>query len=305
MSRAARDTWASDAGRVEAAGPPVAAVAEPRRAAVGAAPGRTVEVDGVRLAYDDEGRGETIVCTHAVGHGAGDFAGFRARHRDRFRVVALDWPGHGRSAGDRVPTGSARYGELLARALDALGIERTILLGNSIGGAAALRVAAARPERIRGVVAANPGGLVPDGVQKRVFTRAVARFFAAGARGARWYPWAFRALYRRVLSEPPAAEQRARIVASGAEVAPILAAAWRSFGEADDDLSPLLPRIACPVLVTWSVGDRLNPLGLNRPGIARLAHGRLETFPGGHAPFLECPEAFDAALERFVRELTG
>jgi 4,5:9,10-diseco-3-hydroxy-5,9,17-trioxoandrosta-1(10),2-diene-4-oate hydrolase len=257
-------------------------------------------VDGLRLAYDDEGAGDAIVCLHAIGHGAGDFAGFLARHRGRFRVIALDWPGQGRSEADRVPPSSARYAALLGAFLDSIGLERAILLGNSIGGAAALRLAAARPAAVRAVVAANPGGLVRHGLRKRLFTRAVAGFFARGPAGAPWHPLLFAALYRRVLSEAPAAEQRARIVAAREEIAPLLAAAWRSFGERADDLAEVLPAIGCPVLVTWSLGDRLNPLGFNRAGIALLKDARLETFPGGHAPFLECPEKFDAVFARFA-----
>jgi 4,5:9,10-diseco-3-hydroxy-5,9,17-trioxoandrosta-1(10),2-diene-4-oate hydrolase len=281
------------------------AAAPPARAAVGASAAcRTLDVDGVRLALDDDGAGDPVLCLHAVAHGAADFAGFRARHRDRFRVLALDWPGHGRSGDDRVAPSSARYGDLLARLLDAASLERVILVGNSIGGAAALRVAAARPDRVRGVVAANSAGLVAYGPPKRLVTRALATFFALGARDARWFPRAYAALYRSILSQPAAAAQRARIVAAGPEMAPLLARAWQSFGQPDDDLSALLPTVTCPVLVTWSVGDRLNPLAFNRAGIARLPHGRLETFPGGHAPFLECPDAFDAAFARFVRQLT-
>src|SRR5262245_108328 len=102
-----------------------------RRARVGAAAScRIVELDGVRLALDDEGTGDLVVCLHALGHGAGDFAGFRSRHRDRFRVLAIDWPGHGRSADDRLPPSSARYGDLLARLLDVQSPEPVILLGN-------------------------------------------------------------------------------------------------------------------------------------------------------------------------------
>ncbi len=280
------------------------ALEPPPRARVGAgAAARIVEVDGVRLAVDDDGTGDAIVCLHAVAHGAGDFAAFRARQRDRFRVLAVDWPGHGRSGDDRLPPSSARYGDLLGMLLDALSLDRVILLGNSIGGGAALRVAAAMSDRVRGVIAANPAGLVPDGMQKRLVTRAVAGFFALGARDARWFPRAFAALYRGILREPPAAAQRARIVATGREMAPLLAQAWRSFATPGDDLSDVLPRIACPVLVTWSVADRLNPLWFNRRSIARLPNGRLETFPGGHAPFLECPDAFDAAFARFVHGL--
>jgi pimeloyl-ACP methyl ester carboxylesterase len=56
-------------------------------------------------------------------------------------------------------------------------------------------------------------------------------------------------------------------------------------------------------MITWSTGDRLNPLAVNRPGIARLRHGALLTFRGGHAPFLECPAEFDAAFARFAAGL--
>ena len=274
------------------------------RAAVGAtAPWGDLKMDGVRLAYDDEGSGEVILCTHAVGHGAGDFAGFRARHRDSYRVIALDWPGQGGSGADRLPPSAARYGDLLGGAIEALGLDRVVLLGNSIGGAAALRAAATHPERVRGVIACNPGGLVAHGLQKRLFTAAMAAFFARGARGGALSRRAFAAMYRGVLSEAPAAEQRARIVATWPEVAPLLAAAWRSFGQPDDDLSPILPRIGCPVLVTWSTGDRLNPLTFNRPGIASLRHGELVTFRGGHTPFLECPQEFDAAFAGFMAAL--
>src|SRR3989442_4919142 len=80
-----------------------------RRAAVGAtAPWREAQVDGVRLAYDDDGSGPAIVCLHAIGHGAGDFA-LRTRLRGRYRFVALDWPGQGNSADDHQPASAGRY----------------------------------------------------------------------------------------------------------------------------------------------------------------------------------------------------
>ena len=277
-----------------------------RRWAVGAgAPWREVTVDGIRLAYNDDGEGAALVCLHAIGHGAGDFAGLHQRLGSRYRIVALDWPGHGRSGDDRMAVSAGRYAELLTGFLDALGIDQGVLLGNSIGGAATIRFAAAHPTRVRALVLANPGGLDRGGagLTTRVITGMMARFFAAGTRGARWYPRAFAAYYRMVLSGPAAADQRERISAAGVESAAILAQAWRSFGQPDADIRALGARVTCPVLFAWARGDRINQLGRARAAIKQFPNARLEAFSGGHAAFLEAPDEFAQSLERFLAGL--
>lgn len=271
------------------------------RQALGARGGR-IEVDGVSLAYDDRGVGPPVVCLHALGHGATDYADFAARISDRHRVIALDWPGQGAS-GEGPPPDARAYARLCAGFLDALAIERPILVGNSIGGAAALELAAAEPGRPRGLVLVNPGGLFLRSPLAAAATGGMARFFGAGARGAAWFPAAFAAYYRLVLSGRPAAAQRRRIVAAGRELAPLLAAGWRRFGEADADLRARAEQVACPVLVAWATRDRFNPLWLNRPAIKRLRRAELRTFPAGHSPFLETPERFAAAFLDFAARL--
>lgn len=274
------------------------------RTTVGAAePYRTVVVDGTALAYDDEGAGPAVICLHAIGHGASDFARLRARLSSAHRVVALDWPAQGHSGADRVPASASRYADLLALFLDALGIERAVLVGNSIGGAAAIRYAALHPERVRALVLENPGGL--DGVDRlaRVVCGAMAAFFAAGARGAAWYPPAFRAYYRLVLQRPAAAAQRARIVAAARELAPVLREAWQSFATPAADLRPFASRLACPVLFAWAARDQFVQLRRSLPAIRRIPRARLERFPAGHAAHLETPDAFEAAVEEFLGSL--
>ena len=264
---------------------------------------RTLTVDGVTLAFDDEGNGPPVVCLHAIGHGAGDFARLRAHLRGRHRVLALDWPGQGASGPDHRPTSAARYAELLEGVLDAAGVERAVLVGNSIGGGAAIRYAVAHPTRVHALVLANTSGLDKGGLVGRLAIAAMVRFFDAGARGAWWYPRAFDAYYRMVLSGAPAAEQRRRIVASALEIAPLLADAWRGFGQPENDVRALAPRVTCPVLFTWATGDRINQLGRCRAAIAAFPNATLETFPGGHAAFLETPDAFEASLDRFLAGL--
>ena len=285
--------------------PPDAKASSPRAALGASAPYREVRIDGVRLTYDDDGTGPPLVCLHAIGHGASDFAGVRAYFRSRYRVIALDWPGHGDSDDDRVPASAARYAALLAEVLDTLRIDGAVLLGNSIGGAAAIRLAAAAPGRIRALVLANPGGLDrgSGSAANRIVTRLMAAFFAAGARGARWYPRAFAAYYRMVLTEPAAAAQRARIVAQARTIATVLAQAWRSFGEPDADLRALAPTVRCPVLFAWAARDRINQLSRCREAIGRFPNARLETFRAGHAAFLEAPDAFAKSLDAFLAGL--
>ena len=266
---------------------------------------RQVVVDGVRLAVDDAGDGPAIVCLHAIGHGAADFARLRRRLAPRWRVLAPDWPGQGRSAADREPPRAARYAALLDGLLDACGVGRAVILGNSIGGAAAIRYAALRPERVTALVLENPGGLDrTDDSLARTVIRAMVAFFDAGARGASWFPAAFAAYYRLVLQRAPAGEQRRRIVASAREIAPLLRDAWIGFGRPDADLRHLARAIRCPVLIAWAARDQVIQLRRCRPALRDFPDARLETFPAGHAPHLETPDAFEAALERFL-ELLG
>jgi pimeloyl-ACP methyl ester carboxylesterase len=275
-----------------------------RRHVVGtSAARRFVTVDGVRLAYDDVGSGPAVVCLHAIGHGASDFARLAERLRAGHRVIALDWPGQGWSDPDREPPSSRRYATLLEGVLAALDPGPVVLVGNSIGGGVAIRHAAAHPGHVRGLVLANCSGLDAFDAVTRIACGLMARFFRAGVRGARWFRPAFAVYYRSVLSAAPAAEQRARIVASADEIVPVLAEAWARFASADADLRPLAPTIACPVLFTWAVGDRFIQLPRNLPAIRAFPNARVVEFRAGHAPQLETPEAFEREVARFLDTL--
>ncbi|HEY0436475.1 MAG TPA: alpha/beta hydrolase [Phenylobacterium sp.] len=261
-----------------------------------------IEVDGVRLAVAREGRGPVIVCLHAVGHGGGDFAALTAAMRDRFEVIRLDWPGQGRSQDDLAhPASAARYADLLEGLLQKLGVVRPVIVGNSIGAAAAILYAARRP--VRGLVLCDSGGLVAVGATVRRFTRAFGAFFRAGARGAWWYPAAFALYYRMVLPAPAARGQRARVIASSREIAGVLEQAWLSFGREHADIRAVAAGLETPVWFAWARSDRVIPLSLCRPAIEAMRQATVSVFAGGHAPFLEQPAAFLAGFESFLGRL--
>jgi 4,5:9,10-diseco-3-hydroxy-5,9,17-trioxoandrosta-1(10),2-diene-4-oate hydrolase len=221
-------------------------------------------------------------------------------------VLALDWPGQGDSGPDHTSASARRYAELLGQFLDAIGVERAVVIGNSIGGAAAIRLAAAQPERVRPLILENPGGLDrlgPTHWLARSFLATMVRFHRAGARRARWYPRLFGVYYRTVLQRAAAAERRRRIAASAFEIAPVLAEAWQSFAQPDADVRALAARVVCPVLFAWATRDHTVTLARSRAAIRTFPDARVESFTAGHAAHLETPEEFAIAAERFLAGL--
>jgi pimeloyl-ACP methyl ester carboxylesterase len=262
---------------------------------------RHVDVDGVSLAVTQHGSGAPVVCLTAIGHDALDFAPLAARIGDRFKLICIEWPGHGDSGPDHEAPSAARYARLLDGALQSLGVHPPILIGNSIGGAVAIRYAATRA--VRALVLCDSGGLIEVTPTVRRFCRLFERFFAAGARGAAWYSRVFAWYYRIVLPTPAAARQRARIVARSRALAPILRDAWASFRQPDADVRDLAAALDLPVWIAWARRDRVIPLAACKPSLKRLRHARIDTFDAGHAAFLERPDEFARGFIDFAAAL--
>lgn len=126
-------------------------------------PERTVRVNGKDIFLVETGAGAPVVLLHGGGPGASGVSNF-SRNIDalaeNFRVIVPDMPGYGRSAKgvDR----SDPFGYLathIGGMLDQLGIERAHLVGNSYGGACALRLALDNPHRVDRLVLMGPGGV--------------------------------------------------------------------------------------------------------------------------------------------------
>jgi len=272
------------------------------RFAIGVPEGsRVIVVDDVRIAVAREGRGPAIVCLHAIGHGGRDFEALTAAIKDRYDVIRIDWPGQGRSGSDREPPSAERYANLLAGVLDELQVSAPVIIGNSIGGAAALHYA--RTKLVHALVLCDPGGLFEITPAVRRICTLFARFFAAGARRAWWYKPAFAFYYRLVLPSPKAAPQRRRIVRAAFEIAPLLRDAWTGFAKPEADIRDIAARLDVPIWFAWAKSDRVIPLRYAAPAIATLKNARVSRFGGGHAAFLERPRQFRRGLLKFLQSL--
>lgn len=123
----------------------------------------TVTVGGKQIFYAETGAGPAVVLLHGGGPGASGVSNF-ARNIDalaeNFRVIVPDLPGYGRSS--KGVDGSDPFGYLangIRGLCNELDIDTAHLVGNSYGGACALRLALDTPERVAKMVLMGPGGI--------------------------------------------------------------------------------------------------------------------------------------------------
>ena len=119
--------------------------------------GKSVTIGGDAIHYVDEGAGRPILFVHGLG---GQLHHFRhtlfPAMGEGFRLLAMDRPGSGYST--RVSSGARlpQQAEAIAKFIDAIGLDRPLLVGHSLGGAIALRVALDHPDKISGLALISP-----------------------------------------------------------------------------------------------------------------------------------------------------
>ena len=123
----------------------------------------TVTVAGKPIFVAEAGSGAPVVMLHGGGPGASGVSNY-SRNIDalaeHFRVIVPDMPGYGRSAKGVDQSDPFGYlADMIRGLIDELGIGTACLVGNSYGGAAALRLALDTPERVGKLVLMGPGGI--------------------------------------------------------------------------------------------------------------------------------------------------
>jgi pimeloyl-ACP methyl ester carboxylesterase len=107
------------------------------------------------LYWEEAGDGPAVVLVHEAIADSGMWEPQWRTFPSAHRIVRYDMRGYGRS---QIGPGTYSHGGDLVGLLDEVGLERTSLIGGSLGGRVALEVAVAQPERIEKLVLMNPGG---------------------------------------------------------------------------------------------------------------------------------------------------
>lgn len=248
--------------------------------------------------YLDCGQGRPLLLLSANPGESRDFAAVLPELAAHFRVLALDWPGYGESPlpDDPARWSAGRFYGLLREFIDALQLPAVLLVGNSVGGNAAARLAIEAPERVLGVVLIAPGGFTPHNLLTRGFCRLMGSRLALPPR---W--WA--SLYLR-LRTPTVRSMLERAAGPQAEPGRLALnrALWRSFGAPDNDLRELAGGLRAPALLLFGRRDPAIPAHRDGQVAARcLPRARFVALDCGHACQAELPEAFLAETLPFLQ----
>ncbi|HEY5818177.1 MAG TPA: alpha/beta fold hydrolase [Mesorhizobium sp.] len=120
--------------------------------------GKFIVIGGQRLHYVEAGEGPPILFIHGLGAQLHHFKGtIFDSLEDRYRLIALDRPGSGYSTRPMFANaGLYAQAATIAGFIDALGLERPLVVGHSLGGAVALALAVEHPEKIGGLALIAP-----------------------------------------------------------------------------------------------------------------------------------------------------
>ena len=248
------------------------------------------------VSYTDEGSGPPIVLLHAALHDSTDFAPVAESLGEGRRVIALDWPGHGESPLPATPLRAVEFGDLLVEFADRLDLTNAVVVGNSVGGYAACRLALERPERVAGVVLINNGGFTPHSV----FTRFFCGVMGHAAVIKVVFPLFVRAYMRAKNPTDRAVVDRVVARAKTDGGARTAAALWKSFTDPGHDLRVRAAQISVPVLITWGAKDITAPPRWGKAVEAAIPGSRLATLPTGHVVFSSQPQAWLDTVTPFV-----
>jgi pimeloyl-ACP methyl ester carboxylesterase len=274
---------------------------------------KTTDVRGVRIGYREAGSGPPIVLLHGVGESSFGWLGTMAHLAPRHRVVAPDLPGSGASGPSPSGYHSAVLAEVIGEFLEAVEVERAVLIGNSFGGIVALRLALKRPGQVAGLVLVDSAGL---GIEITPAALLVLVPWAADAAlalamhpvGAAQRAWLRPSLYFADGQRAPLEwlRDQAHLGRSPEFLRAIidsLRAGLAPFGQSDL-MVDRLHEIHQPTLVVWGEQDRVVPVAHAHRAARRLSHGRCRTIPDcGHMPHLEQPQEFRRLVDEFLADV--
>ena len=261
------------------------------------------------LSLHEWGSGEpTFLLIHGFGDGGFIWNEFSPLLAALGRVIAVDLRGHGDSGWDAdAQYNSAAHFEDINFVVDSLRLNSIVLVGHSLGGELALRLAARYPNRVRGLVVVDYG---PE--LNQAGTRHIRKEFVMESRV---YAKQDEYAAHLEIKLPLVSEQRRWALVKSA-LRPRANGGYElkrdsAMGETDPvnatalpSLWPILKDILCPTLIVRGIGSSVLSLSVAERMVGILPDGCLASVKlAGHAVMIDNPEGFAEATLSFIRRI--
>lgn len=266
------------------------------------ATGRFVVADGIRIHYGDVGQGEPILLLHGAGPGADAWGNFRSNLDDLaqgHRLLLPDLPRFGRS--DKPSTDRPRLdflADALAAFLDAVGVDRVHVIGNSLGGQGGLKLAIDHPDRVGRIVVIGS-----NAISRTAFSPMPAeavRHIADYYQGEGPSMGKMRMLLRALVYDGARVTDALVAERYAASIDPEIVAVNREGHWGRQSLDGELGRLRAPTLIVWGQDDRASPVEAGLMMLRLIPDARLHIFNHcGHWAQVEHAAEFDRLVLDF------
>lgn len=261
-----------------------------------------ITISGVDIRYRDEGAKDApaIVMIHGFTASLETWDAVAGALQNDYRVIRLDLPGHGLSGTDETGDYSnERTVQIVGAFIDKLTLDAPIIMGNSLGGLVAWRLAAANPERVSNLILIAPGGFSINGVtDSPVDVPAMVKYYLSKAPAA-GVKQATTALYGdpSKLSPERLSQVTDMMQRPGNGDSFVVRAAQFTLPAPEVTLS----RVTTPTLILWGSKDVMVPPDHGARFAAAMPNAALISYDGaGHLPHEEIPEKVSADIRGFL-----
>ena len=264
------------------------------------------QVNGITLAYDDQGEGLPIIFLHAFPLNRTMWAEQESRFSSQFRVITVDLRGHGESDAPLWQYTLDQAAADVIGLLDHLSIRQAVFVGLSMGGYILFAFYQKYAERVKGLVLSDTRAQADtdEGKQARFEMAQIAYKQGAIAIADIMIP---KLLSPATIQTRPELVQRVRTMIEGNQVSGI-AGDLMAMAERPDSVT-LLKQITCPTQIIVGELDLPTPPADAKLMADRIPNARMAILPGAaHLSNLEQPDLFNepsALLSRMSRDKRG
>jgi 2-hydroxy-6-oxonona-2,4-dienedioate hydrolase len=251
-------------------------------------PRRETFLNGVGLTHREAGHGSPVVLLHGGGGTGKAFQYQLEGLSSRFRVIAPDLPGFGRSSLVPGVEQIDDIAQVLLEWMAVLGVSRMVLGGNSMGGRVALAAAVGAPERVSHLILLDAVGVrLPDVPVVNPLTIPPAQYMASLVHDPDHYK---KTTPYRTLEDAQELNAGRATFARYLQAAPI-----------GPDRTQDLNRASMPTLLIWGRHDQIVPLPYGRALEERMADAELVVLDNaGHLPHIEEPALVTHLIQDFI-----